>query len=308
MRLDDHATITASRFGQLAFAVLFAGTCVAGMGTANADVPAGQYTHVYMNVGAQGSQTQQSQYAQLISSLRTAAGHAYRNGVMITNPATGRLIRLTLTDTESKLSLDLWISPDNLYVRGFTASNGQTYEFQDSSYNLYRAMQNNGAGEFLSRGVALLSYGSDYNDLVRNAGVGRERLNFSFGSFRDAINVLARTTSPNGLARSLMLLIQLTSEAARFNDVYGIGADIMQSSSRNYDGLPMLQQRLENQWSALSNYAIRVSNNSSTPPLHVPQVGTLHAFHDVVRYMALLAGAPLAVPGGLAGDWKHTEL
>jgi Ribosome inactivating protein len=179
MRLDDRSKKTASRFGQLAFAVTFAGMCLAGMGTAKADVRPGQYTHVYMNVGAQGSQSQQSQYAQLISSLRAAAGHPFRNGVMITNGSTGQLIRLTLTDTESKLSLDLWISPDNLYVRGFTASNGQTYEFQDSSYNLYRAMQNNGAGEFLGWGVALLSYGSDYNDLVRNAGVGRERLNFS---------------------------------------------------------------------------------------------------------------------------------
>jgi Ribosome inactivating protein len=308
MRLDDRATITASCFGQLAFAVIVAGTCLAGMGTANADVPAGQYTRVYMNVGAQGSQTQQSQYAQLISSLRTAAGHAFRNGVLITNPATGRLIRLTLTDTESKLSLDLWISPDNLYVRGFTASNGQTYEFDDSSYNLYQAMQNNGAGEFLGHGVVLLGYGSDYNDLVRNAGVGRERLNFSFGSFRDAINVLARATGPTGLARSLMLLIQLTSEAARFHDVYGIGANIMLSSHNIYNGLPMLQQRLENQWSAISEYAIRVSTNPSTPPLHVPQVGTFHSFNNVSRRMALLAGAPLAVPGGLSGDWKHTEL
>lgn len=158
--------------------------------------------------------------------------------------------------------------------------------------------------------VVILSYGSDYNDLVRHASVGRERLNFSFDSFRGAINTLARTTGPNGtdLAKSLMLLIQPTSEAARFNDVYGIGADMMRSSSRNYDGLPMLQQRLENQWSAISEYAIRVSNNPSTPPLHVPQVGTFHSFHDVVRYMALLAGLPTSVPGGLSGDWKHTEL
>jgi hypothetical protein len=312
MRLDDRSKKTASRFGQLAFAVTFAGMCLAGMGTAKADVRPGQYTHVYMNVGAQGSQSQQSQYALLISSLRAAAGHPFRNGVMITNGSTGQLIRLTLTDTESHQSVDLWISPDNLYVRGFTASNGQTYAFADSSYNLYQALQNNGAGAVLGprRGVVILSYGSDYNDLVRNAGVGRERLNFSFDSFRGAINTLARTTGPNGtdLAKSLMLLIQLTSEAARLNDVYGIGADMMRSSSRNYDGLPMLQQRLENQWSALSNYAIRVSNNPSTPPLNVPQVGTFHSFNNVSRRMALLAGAPLAVPGGLSGDWKHTEL
>jgi len=271
-----------------------------------------------MNVGAQGSQTQQRQYAQLISSLRAAAGHPFRNGVMITNPATGRLIRLTLTDTESHQSVDLWISPDNLYVRGFTASsNGQTYEFNDSSYHLTQALDNNGAGAFVGRGregagagVIPLGYGSDYNDLVRNAGVGRERLNFSFDSFRNAIRTLSTATTPAGTAnaRALILLIQLTSEAARFHDVYGLGADIMRSSSIHHEGLPMLQQRLENQWSALSNYALRVSNNATTPPLHVPQVGTLHSFRDVQRYMALLAGAPLAVPGGLSGDWRHDEL
>jgi hypothetical protein len=318
MRLDDQSTITASRFFKLAFAVLLASTCVAGMGTANADVPAGQYTHVYMNVGAQGSPSQQRQYAQLISSLRAAAGHAYRNGVMITNPAEGRLIRLTLTDTETQQSVDLWISPDNLYVRGFTASShGQTYEFTEPDYNLTQVLDNNGAGAFVGRGregagagVIPLGYGSNYNDIVARARVGRESLTLSFDSFRDAIRTLSTATSPGGTAnaRALMLMIQLTSEAARFHDVYGVGADIMQSSSRTYNGLPMLQQRLENEWTAISDYAIRVSNNPRTPPLTVPQVGTFHSFTNVSRRMALLAGRPLAVPGGLSGDWRHDEL
>jgi hypothetical protein len=45
MRIDDHATIHASRLGTMAFAVIVAGTCVAGMGTTNANMRVGQAVH-----------------------------------------------------------------------------------------------------------------------------------------------------------------------------------------------------------------------------------------------------------------------
>jgi hypothetical protein len=45
MRIDDHATIHASCLGTMAFAVIVAGTCFAGIGTTNADIRVGQAVH-----------------------------------------------------------------------------------------------------------------------------------------------------------------------------------------------------------------------------------------------------------------------
>src|SRR5262245_46340101 len=45
MPIDYHATIHASRLGTMAFAVIFAGTCFAGIGTTKADICVGQAVH-----------------------------------------------------------------------------------------------------------------------------------------------------------------------------------------------------------------------------------------------------------------------
>jgi hypothetical protein len=45
MPIDDHAKIHASRLGKMAFAVIVAGTCVAGIGTTKADIRVGQAVH-----------------------------------------------------------------------------------------------------------------------------------------------------------------------------------------------------------------------------------------------------------------------
>ncbi|SCF73557.1 Ribosome inactivating protein [Streptomyces sp. DconLS] len=109
-----------------------------GTAPAQADTYQWWVSHVYMNVGDNASAGQQAQYAGLITSLRNAAGHSWRSGVMPTQtPASHALIRLDLS--HSGATLQLWFTPDNLYLRGFTTAAGTTFTFND--YDLRAAMQ-----------------------------------------------------------------------------------------------------------------------------------------------------------------------
>jgi hypothetical protein len=109
-----------------------------------------------------------------------------------------------------------------------------------------------------------------------------------FNSFTN----LASTTNLSGghrqeVARSLMFMCQLTSEAARFNDVLGLMENIMGDRSTYYNGLPSLELSLENKWRSISTFGHDITQNPSTRPRYIsPQIGTLYTWHDVVRYLA----------------------
>ncbi|MGC5567931.1 ribosome-inactivating family protein [Streptomyces sp. FR-108] len=278
---------------------------------ARADVPYNSATHVYMNFSISASRSQATQYTQLISSLRQAAGHVFRGGVLQTQqPYNDSLIRLTLSDTHANLTL--WLTPYDLYVRGYTTAAGNTFEFNDSDFSLRSTLGHMGLADPSS--VHTLPYSSNYNAMTQAAARGREQMPISFSDFYNSAYNLAFADSPYGgtaqqnSARSLMLMIQLTSEAARFNDVFGIGSDIMGNSGRHYDGLPMLQQRLENSWWAISNYGYQVSVDPATPPANITGVSTLYSWSDVARYVAILLGNMNLPQEGSTGNWGKTEL
>jgi Ribosome inactivating protein len=285
------------------------GVMIGGAGAAQADVPSYSITHVYINLGNAGPSAQ-SQYSQLIGSLRAAAGQAYRDGVIATQYYNvNSLIRLSLA--YQNVHLDLLISPNDMYVRAFTNNVGQTFQFNDPDYNLEGVLQeipNNGVS-----GISTLAFGSNYNSMAQAAGRQRDAMPISFNDLTGSVRNLANTTDPYGtnqqaVARSLMFMIQYTSEAARFNDVYGVMSAIMVNYNTVYHGLPTLQQYLENSWAAISGFGQRISANPSSAPLNVNGVGTLYSWSDVARYLALLL-LNLALPQeGQSGDWNHTEL
>ena len=102
-------------------------------------VPTNQIGHVWLNFGAVASQTQKSQYTAFIASLRQAVGYEFRNGVFATQNAGNELVRVDLTSPDGQ-TIWLWITPNNLYVRGVTAANGVTYIFNDGDYFMGIAM------------------------------------------------------------------------------------------------------------------------------------------------------------------------
>jgi hypothetical protein len=267
---------------------------VASAGAAKADVPNNGVGHVWLNLNNPG-QGAQSQFSAFITSLRQAAGHDFRGGVYQTQTETSnRLIRADITDPAGN-QVWLWITPSDLYVRGFTSqTNGTTYYFGDDGFNLQ-----------------MLDFGSNYNSMSQAAGRGRDTMLISFNDLVGSVRNLATVGYPYGgnqqdVARSMMFMIQYTSEAARFWDVYGVMSDIMNSWTARYDGLPLLQQNLENSWDAISQYGYRVTNDPYTPPTNITGVGTFWNWGDVQARLGTMT--PRWNGLSPSGDWWHTEL
>jgi len=282
-----------------------------GANTARADTQSGQVSHIYMNLRDQASGTAAGQYWTLLESLRNASGHYWRNGIGITQTygEANTLIRmdLNLSDTEE---LRLWFNPRNLYLLGFTNHNNDTYAFNDS--NLGAIMANaalNGSGNLLppQGQIHNLSFGSNYQSLSGAAGYGREAMPISLNDLWNSAWQLQYGGNSSSTARSLMLMIQYTSEAARFWDVYGVMSDIMRNPGRFYDGLPLNQVELEQHWEQLSRLADDLWSGRPITPVYVgPHAGTFSSSSQLTARLMTVIGNPGSVPP--SDEWWHTEL
>ncbi|MFJ8488831.1 ribosome-inactivating family protein [Streptomyces sp. NPDC094038] len=308
----------------LSIATLF-GTSV----SADADTGSGQVNHIYMEVPAKPGVDTSNGYRAFIESLRAAAGHLYRGDTYIAQRYAGGIIRADLNGVNGQgtgaLHLRLWMDPQNLYVLGFTGENGQTLYFNDLAQSEINRMTSAVREQGFTGQVSRLPYGSNYNSLRVAAGRGREAMQISHHDIYSAILDLA-TTDPQNVrtgigtrnsARSLSLLIQVLSEAARFNDVFGVMRAAFRGASR-LPRLPEQLQSLENNWAAMSSWGTAVTNNGSAAPRTVAGAGPLHdgrptdlvlrQWSDAARYLAMMLGnfnLPTEPPGG---KWGHTEL
>jgi hypothetical protein len=291
---------------------------ISGTGTAKATVGYGSTGHVYMNLTGSASQYSQDMYALLIQSLRNTSGYQVPTGVnngaiMLTQSGTS-LIRLDLKYDDT--TLQLWFTANDLYLRGFTDTAGNTYSFNDFSlqqYMLYLYPANGDRSLFpanISTAYYTLPFASDYNHMSQAANRGRESMPISYNDMWNSMFNLAYAggaMDTQAYARSLMFMIQFTSESARFNDVYGVMADIMGNGSSFYNGLPAVQQELENSWSQMSTYYNQLINGTNPAPLYIgPNAGTLYWMGDLQARLAEGIGLPGSVSP--TGDWWHTEL
>jgi hypothetical protein len=170
-------------------------------------------------------------------------------------------------------------------------------------------------------GFHRLSFGGNYMSLTAAAGRGRGTMPISMLDIYSSVLTLATTESGNlsgtgtqEASRSLMLLIQVTSEAARFTNVYQVMSQALGTRVER-GGLPAQEQNLENNWAAISGFGVSVSNNSTTPPMTIVGGGApdgnghqtnlvLHSWSDVARYVGTLLGNLAYVHAGPG----HTEL
>jgi hypothetical protein len=301
--------------GLIAALAIVLTTFISGIGTAKADTPSWTVSHVYMNIGRPGQNAQNAYYG-LIQSLRDAAGHPWVNRIEATQSGdTHSLIRLDLTapTANGPVTVQLWFTANNLYLRGFTDGTGSLYYFND--YDLRAAMQPASNFPATSRALlpaaatsngpsVILPYGSDYTSMVQAAQRNRSDIPISYEALGNASLTLAAgaRSGYQNLARALMFMIQYTSESARFYDVWRVMNNIMGTTPIGnvyppaYNGVPAAAQEYENNWSQISQYALDQSNGTNPAPLYVgPNAGTLNTLYDAQQHLAEAIGIPSQV-------------
>ncbi|WP_159047924.1 ribosome-inactivating family protein [Streptomyces sp. WM6378] len=251
----------------------------------------GSVNHVWLDLGDAPSSQQTIAYSTFLASLRAAVSDTWRDGTQYTQNASQQegIVRVSLSahdDSGNRRAVDLWVQPDNLYVVGYSPQgSGVSYTFSDASFN--RAP--------VDTSITNLPFGGNYQALVQAAGRDRSSMPVWWNDIRASILQLANQTSANtntqNTARSLMLLIQMTSEAARFNDLEGVFRAAVGDWGWGTNGLPAWQQNLENNWGVLSNFYWNLvgAGNTSTPTVpYVPGIGTIENTDQVRRYLRVL--------------------
>ncbi|MFF4249369.1 ribosome-inactivating family protein [Streptomyces sp. NPDC001822] len=277
---------------------------ISGIGPAKADTR-GNVGHVWFDAVANPDQSAQARYRSFIESLRAAAGHTYRGSTSITQTDGGdtvpALIRVDVNLPPANgqaAHLRLWLSPGNLYLRGFTTQNNVTWSFND--FNLQATMnslRNTSGGGLLPPANAqygTLRHNSNYAQIENFAQTNRDALTFNYQGLWNSFFQLAYVDGPNNgtnpaaTARSLLFMTQFVSEAARFHDVFGVMNDIASSRSATYHGIGDLQHSLENNWGPLSRFGVSITNGTSAAPVQVNATTRVTTWQDETRYVAML--------------------
>ncbi|KAG1359230.1 Ricin [Cocos nucifera] len=203
-----------------------------------------------------------------------------------TVPDSQRFLLVELSNWE-EASVTLAVDVINAHVVAYQAGN-QSYFFRDAPniapFNVFRNTQQE-----------LLSFGGSYIELQRVAGEDREDIDLGISALEGAISSLRSTSSvqQNTQARSLIVSIQMVSEAARFRYIerrvrQSITSDEYQTFRPDAGVLS-----LENNWGALST-AIQQSNQgvfSRPVQLQRPDYSTLNVdnvMSSVIRGLAFM--------------------
>ncbi|MFF7090800.1 ribosome-inactivating family protein [Streptomyces rubradiris] len=280
-------------------------TLVTGAGAAQAQTGDFHISHVYVNVSEPWANPGRisSDWGIFLQSFRNAVGvqHDGWGDTLVTQSGSLSLVRADLNIVNAaghQVSLRLWFTPDNMYLRGFTttavdanneADGNVTYYFNDydlpGRFHSLRGSPDAGLLPPDNDRFILLPYSGGYYDLERSpqsGGPGAERstVEMSYTQVYNSIFQLAYlpyNTARNGgsnyrtTAASLLRMIQVVPEAARLRDVQGIVIQMMANHGYQFT-MPARQQDLENDWSALSQYALnnvntthQVGNGQSVP-------------------------------------------
>ena len=283
-----------------------AGTLLVGSGVAKADTPVGRIAHVYMNFYEPGhavGQNAQDQWRTFIESIRNAAGHQIndlRTYVTQSEYVPHALIRADLNAINSigeETTLQLWFTPNDLYLRGWTTEFGVTFYFGDSDFNLANEMEYFRRGS-QDRGLLppaiyqQLPYNGSYGNLSTAGAPDRGSQQYSYTSWWNAMYQLAWVQNPHvrgnrdyaASAASLQFMIQATSESVRLYDVWGTMAAMMLNQWTNYY-MPTIQQQLENSWESLSNYVNSWATGGQPQPFDIPNVTRISTISQALRYL-----------------------
>ncbi|EHA8590977.1 Ricin [Cocos nucifera] len=187
---------------------------------------------------------------QLASGYEAHAIPVLRDPSTVSDPQRFLLVELS---NLGEASVTLAVDVVNAYVVAYQAGN-QSYFFRDAPdaafSNLFTNTQQN-----------TLLFAGSYTELQRVAGQDREDIDLGILALEEAISSLRRTSSvqQNTLARSLIVSIQMLSEAARFKYIEQRVRQSITSEGYQTFRPDAAMLSLENNWGALSN-AIQQSN------------------------------------------------
>ncbi|WP_416874296.1 ribosome-inactivating family protein [Kitasatospora sp. SC0581] len=276
-------------------------------GTAEARTEWRHMSHVWFDLSEGPSDNERMRYSNFLGSLRVAVSGYGLQQTQLEDIGLVQVSLSALDDRGQRRHVELWINPSNLYLWGYSNQYGDTYQFNDLNGALQsRISETTTPAPPVSRNVQTLNFGSNYNSLSTAAGRGRESMPISWNDMRGSILHLAGENNPWGnrqaTARSLSLMIQSLSEAARFNDVEGTFRAAM--TDWNVRSLPIQQQYLENSWDALSRFYERSAAGLNATPVDIPTVGRVDNLGTLRRYVQMTMGGPHTDNG----DWNHDEL
>lgn len=210
-------------------------------------------------------------YQRMITGVRRAAGHPWRLNMWQTTNDQNRLVAVEVYIHNLRFlqphRLNLYFTADDLYFRGWETPDDDThYVWQIGGYDLARRL---GPHRIGVRANFQENYAGN-RGIEATAGLTRRTAHFSRNSLLESLTdlrtlLVGHTGTQRQAARASLRLIVAIAEAARFGGIAGaIGEALRHDRATQLDDVNVA---LTNQWATLSDWGIRESNDTTTPPI-----------------------------------------
>ncbi|MFB7470059.1 ribosome-inactivating family protein [Kitasatospora sp. NPDC056184] len=234
------------------------------------------------DLGGGGASAHQ-RYWDVIAALHARSSHDwFRTDLDETVVADNdQLIQISLHRSGAYLGA-MYIWPHNLYVAGFYQVGGTHWVFNDGNAATARF------NRVLGVNASVLPWSSNYNNIPgggnrQNQQINGPRLDNALQQVRQISALLNSGSGRSVLADSLVMMVQATSEAARFGRIF----DNIRGNIRDHGFAQIGTENvnLETNWSALSNWVYRVMNNPGTGPITIGTEEFARTFYTLPQLM-----------------------
>ncbi|MFG2985434.1 ribosome-inactivating family protein [Streptomyces sp. NPDC048258] len=233
-----------------------------------------------------GADTLRSRYTAFMTSLRNTAGSVVSGSGSTRVWETSRgnevvAVNVTYQHGVETRMLTLYVTANNLYLRGFSTGNaGNVVQFDDADYDL---------GHQLGRNAIRLPYGGHYGgDHSLEHGDSSTRQvwitpNGLWGHMNAMWEYARNGGNANALRNPLVAAIAVTSEAARFRDIEGTVRQAVGGGA----SLTPHEAAEENDWARGSRFMYQDRNGSHPTPTAIGNV-TVTTYAQATQYVAML--------------------
>lgn len=228
------------------------------------------------------------QYWNMIADLHRHSGHDYfRDNVDETTRSTqSQLIQVSVWRYGTYQGA-LYFWANNLYLAGFyqPGNGGGHYAFNDPASTAR-------FNQVLGVQARVLPWTGNYSTLPggsarQNQQINGPRLDSALQQLHQANTLLQSANGRDLLGQSLVMMIQATSEAARFGRVF----DNIRGNIRDHGGaqIGIENADLEQNWGNISNWIYRVLQNPGIAPLQIGTGAFHRSFATLAQLMAYLS-------------------